>query len=125
VSPRATILVADDDEDIMNLVCIRLERAGYECLRARDGGEALSLVFERAPDLCVLDVVMPNRSGFEVVEEMRNDPRTRDVPVIMLTATVQERDRTRSLALGADTYLTKPFNPAELEERIDSLLRPR
>jgi DNA-binding response OmpR family regulator len=125
MSPRATILVADDDEDIMNLVCIRLERAGYDCMRARDGDEALNLAFEQTPDLCVLDVVMPYRSGFEVVEAMRNDPRTRDVPVVMLTATAQDRDRARGLALGADTYLTKPFNPAELEERIDSLLKGR
>ena len=117
----ALILVADDDEDILQLVRIRLERAGYATVGAVDGDEALRLALERRPDLCILDVVMPGRTGFEVLAELRVREETASTPVILLTATVQERQE-GALARAADAYLTKPFRPAELEERVRALL---
>lgn len=122
MADRPLILVADDDRDILELVRIRLERADCATVTARDGDEALRLSRERRPDLCILDVVMPGRSGFEVLSELRRDPATEAIPVILLTATVQEREQD-ALRRGADGYLTKPFKPAELEDLLRTLLR--
>jgi DNA-binding response OmpR family regulator len=118
---EALVLVADDDEDILELVRIRLERAGYATVGASDGDEALRLAVERRPDLCVLDLVMPKRTGFEVLAELRVREETASIPVILLTATAQERQE-GALARAADAYLTKPFRPRELEERVRALL---
>jgi DNA-binding response OmpR family regulator len=118
-----TILVADDDADILELVCFRLEQAGHETVRANDGAQALDLARTKGPSLCVLDVLMPRLSGFEVLREMREDDQLRSVPVIMLTASVQDRDVARGFEVGADDYVRKPFNPRELLARVDALLR--
>jgi DNA-binding response OmpR family regulator len=115
------VLVADDDGDILELIEIRLRRAGFETIGAGDGEKALRLAFERRPDLCILDVVMPKRTGFDVLGELRVDPETASIPVILVTATVQEREH-RALARAADGYLTKPFRPGELEQRVRELL---
>ena len=120
---RATVLVADDDEDILTLVSLRLERAGYEIVRASDGDQALRLVRERRPSLAVLDVTMPKLTGYEVTERLRADEATRDLPVILLTARVQEGDIARGLAAGATDYVTKPFDPADLRKRVEAALR--
>jgi DNA-binding response OmpR family regulator len=129
VSPNASegarILVADDDPDILNLVRVRLEQAGYETLGASDGEEALRFALEHRPALCVLDVVMPKRNGFEVLETLRRTERTADIPVILLTATVKEREIARGLEAGADAYLTKPFSPRDLLDRVRTLLGQR
>jgi CheY-like chemotaxis protein len=119
---RELILVADDDEDILNLVCFRLEQVGYEVLRARTGAEAIKLATERRPDLCVLDVQMPEMTGYDAVERLRDDEALKQTPVILLTASVQEKDMARGYEVGANEYIRKPFNPRELQERIESLL---
>jgi len=122
-SNDALILVADDDPDIRDIVSFRLGQAGYETAQASDGEEALRLASERSPALCILDVMMPRVNGFEVVRELRSDPVTRAIPVLMLTASVQDRDVARGFEVGADDYLKKPFNTSELLARVAALLR--
>jgi DNA-binding response OmpR family regulator len=118
----ALILVADDDPDILELVCFRLEQAGYRTERAGDGEQALERLRELEPDLCVLDVMMPKLSGLEVLREIRSGDGRR-IPVILLTASVQDSDVARGFDTGADDYIRKPFNPRELQSRVDALLR--
>jgi DNA-binding response OmpR family regulator len=120
VSPL--VLVADDDRDILSLVTFRLERSGYRVLQASDGAEALELAREQAPDLAVLDLMMPRLTGLEVTRALRGDERTRDLPVILLTARVQEDDVRAGLDAGATAYVAKPFSPQELRDRVDALL---
>jgi DNA-binding response OmpR family regulator len=120
---RPVVLVADDDPDILDLVEFRLEQPGYEIVTAKDGEEALELARERLPAVCVLDVMMPKLNGFEVVQAMREDAATRDIPVLFLTATVQDRDVARGFEVGGDDYLRKPFNPRELQARVAALMR--
>jgi DNA-binding response OmpR family regulator len=117
------ILVADDDADILNLICLRLEQVGYEVVRATDGAEAVVLATERRPALCVLDVQMPGMNGYEAIERLRAVDGVGGVPIILLTASVQERDMVRGFEAGADEVMRKPFNPRELQERIEKLLR--
>lgn len=117
------VLIADDDIDILDLVQFRLEQTGYDTVIAADGEEALRLVRERSPDVCVLDVLMPKLDGLEVLKAMRRDERTRRIPVLILTATVQDRDVARGFGAGADDYLGKPFSPRELQARVAALLR--
>jgi DNA-binding response OmpR family regulator len=119
------VVIADDDEDILELVAFRLERAGYEVITAADGREALDRVREHLPQLVVLDVMMPGLSGYEVTREIRADDATRDIPVILLTARVQEADVNRGFEAGADDYLRKPFSPRELRARVEAILARR
>jgi CheY-like chemotaxis protein len=121
----ATILVADDDPDILELVKLRLEIAGHPVLAARDGQEALELVREHMPALCILDVQMPRMTGFDVLHSIRADDDLRDIPVILLTASVQDQDVIRGLESGADDYLRKPFTPVDLQTRVAALLNGR
>jgi DNA-binding response OmpR family regulator len=125
MSETTRILVADNDEDILTLVAFRLERQGYEVLVARDGAEALERARQELPDLCVLDVMMPKLTGYDVTRELRADPRTQDVPVILLTARVQEADVRSGFEAGADDYVRKPFSPQELRERVAAALKKR
>ncbi len=122
MSGSARILVADNDEDILTLVAFRLERLGHEVLVARDGQEALDRAQAELPDLCVLDVMMPRLTGYDVTEQLRAGAQTASIPVILLTARVQEADVQRGLAAGADAYVRKPFSPAELREQVEALL---
>ncbi len=119
------VLVADDDEDILALVAFRLERAGYAVVTAHDGEQALALAREKGPDLAVLDVMMPRLTGYEVTEHLRRDQATSRIPVILLTARVQEADVTRGFEAGADDYVTKPFSPQELRARVQAMLGRR
>jgi DNA-binding response OmpR family regulator len=116
------LLVADDDEDILTLVQLRLTRSGYDVVVARDGEEALRLAREKQPDLAVLDCMMPKASGIEVLRAIRADARTSDIPVILLTARASEADIQEGLAAGADDYIAKPFSPQELAARIQVIL---
>ncbi|MCS6860592.1 MAG: response regulator [Abditibacteriales bacterium] len=111
---KKKILAVDDERHIVRLVQVNLERAGYEVITAFDGVEALKKVHEEKPDLIVLDVMMPQMDGFETLKNLKANPATRDIPVIMLTAKAQDADVFRGWQSGVDCYLTKPFNPLEL-----------
>jgi two-component system, OmpR family, alkaline phosphatase synthesis response regulator PhoP len=108
------ILAVDDERHIVRLVQVNLERQGYEVVTAYDGKEALEKVEAESPDLIVLDVMMPYMDGFEVLQNLKRNPSTREIPVIMLTAKAQDADVFRGWQSGVDCYLTKPFNPMEL-----------
>lgn len=108
------ILAVDDEKYIVRLVQVNLERQGYEVVTANDGKEALEKVESERPDLVVLDVMMPYMDGFEVLQNLRRNASTRDIPVIMLTAKAQDADVFKGWQSGVDCYLTKPFNPMEL-----------
>jgi DNA-binding response OmpR family regulator len=119
---RPLVLVADDDPDILALVRFRLERDGYEVLSAPDGETALDLAMARTPDLAVLDVMMPRLDGYEVTRRLREHGPTTTIPIILLTARVQEPDLERGYEAGADDYVTKPFSPQALGERVQAAL---
>ena len=119
---RPLVLVADDDPDILALVRFRLERDGYEVLSAPDGETALDLAMARTPDLAVLDVMMPRLDGYEVTRKLREHGPTTTIPIILLTARVQEPDLERGFEAGADDYVTKPFSPQALGERVQAAL---
>lgn len=108
------ILAVDDERHIVRLVEVNLQRAGYEVVTAYDGREALEKVQSENPDLVVLDVMMPYMDGFEVLKNLKADPATAEIPVIMLTAKAQDADVFKGWQSGVDCYLTKPFNPMEL-----------
>ena len=117
------ILAVDDEKHIVRLVQVNLERAGYEVVTANDGKEALQQVQDENPDLVVLDVMMPYMDGFEVLQNLRRNPSTRDIPVIMLTAKAQDADVFRGWQSGVDCYLTKPFNPLELVSFVNRIFQ--
>ena len=119
----ARILVVDDEPDITALVAYHLARAGFRVKTAATGPEALEAVQAEPPDLIVLDLMLPGRSGLEVLAELRRREETRDVGVILLTARREEVDRIKGLAEGADDYLTKAFSPEELVLRVKAVLR--
>src|SRR4051794_19425475 len=108
------ILAVDDERHIVRLVEVNRQRAGYNVVTAFDGKEALEKVKSEKPDLVVLDVMMPYMDGFEVLKNLKADPSTAEIPVIMLTAKAQDADVFRGWQSGVDCYLTKPFNPMEL-----------
>jgi DNA-binding response OmpR family regulator len=119
------ILAADDDDDILELVCLTLEQVGHTMLRASNGDEALTLAREQKPDVCVLDVVMPSKTGIEVVEALRASKDTEAIPILLLTATVNEKDLIPGIEKDSDRYMRKPFSPRELQDRVAALLRSR
>lgn len=119
------ILAADDDDDILELVCLTLEQVGHTMLRASNGDEALTLAREQKPDVCVLDVVMPGKTGIEVVEALRASEDTGAIPILLLTATVNEKDLIPGIEKDSDRYMRKPFSPRELQDRVAALLRSR
>ena len=119
---RQTVLVVDDEPHLLRLVQFRLEREGYDVVTAADGQSALDTVFDSPPDLCLLDVVMPRRSGWEVLQELRADERSAGLKVIMLTARATAADIETGMRLGADDYLTKPFTSADLRSRVAAQL---
>ena len=119
---RPVVLVADDDPDILSLVALRLQRSGYDVLTAGDGEQALATALERRPDLALLDVMMPKLDGYEVTQRLRASTSTRHMPVILLTARVQEADIARGVEAGADDYVKKPFSTLELRDRVQAAL---
>ena len=116
------LLVADDDEDILALVQLRLSRSGFEVIVARDGQEALQLAQDRHPDLAVLDWMMPKATGLEVLRAIRADSAMADIPVVLLTARASENDIQEGLDAGAVDYIAKPFSPQELAARVHDIL---
>ena len=122
-TPKATVLVIDDEPDLLELVEFNLKKDGYETIVARNGQAGLDIAQKHLPDLIVLDIMMPGLDGLEVCRQLRSDQRTRQIPMIMLTAKSGEADRIVGLELGADDYVTKPFSPRELVARVRALLR--
>jgi DNA-binding response OmpR family regulator len=116
------VLCADDDEDILSLVALRLERAGFRVVQATDGDAAVVAARAHRPDVAVLDVMMPKRTGYEVLAELRADDSLRDLKVILLSARVQQSDVDRGYDAGADAYLPKPFKAPELVAAVQELL---
>jgi DNA-binding response OmpR family regulator len=119
------ILAVDDDEIILDLVVYRLEHSGYRVITARDGAEALRIALAERPALAVIDVMMPKLDGYELTRLLRTHDETKEMPVILLTARVQEADVDRGFEAGADDYLRKPFSPQELRSRVQALLGRR
>jgi DNA-binding response OmpR family regulator len=117
---RFRVLVVDDEERILNFLRSKLKATGYEVLTAGNGNEALEQVQAQEPDLVVLDLLMPKKDGFETLKELRSFSA---VPVIILSAKGADIDKIRGLGLGADDYLSKPFNPDELLARIEAVRR--
>jgi DNA-binding response OmpR family regulator len=117
------ILVVDDDRSIVKVLSGYLEQSGYQVIPAYDGETAIHLLRRERPDLVILDLMMPNRDGWEVTQLVRADPKLSPMPVIMLTARVEDTDKILGLELGADDYITKPFNAREVVARVRSLLR--
>jgi two-component system alkaline phosphatase synthesis response regulator PhoP len=120
-----TILVVDDDPGVLRVVEINLTQEGHQVRAASNGEEALASVARERPDLVVLDVMMPRMDGFETLKRLRADPATADIPVIMLTARSQDEDVFEGYGTGAQWYLTKPFEPAELRSVVRHLLGGR
>ncbi|HYV96874.1 MAG TPA: response regulator, partial [Gemmatimonadaceae bacterium] len=117
------VLVVDDEPDIVALVAYHLAKGGYRVSTAVSGPDALEAARREHPSLIILDLMLPGFSGFDVLEQLRGTPATREIAVLMLTARKDEPDRIRGLSLGADDYLTKPFSPPELVLRVGAILR--
>ena len=120
---KENILVVDDDKDIARLVRGYLEQAGFSVQVAHDGESALHVLRRDRPDLLVLDLMLPDRDGWDITRTIRADSRLTALPIIMLTARVEDTDKIVGLELGADDYITKPFNPREVVARVRALLR--
>jgi len=121
----ATILVVEDEPAIQELISYNLELAGHCPVKAHNAEQALEMVRTALPDLVVLDWMLPGMSGLELARRLRADKRTQAVPLILLTARADERDKLQGLETGADDYLTKPFSPRELNARVKAVLRRR
>ena len=117
------ILIVEDEQDIADLIGFNLQRAGFEVIKSHDGVDGTETALRERPDLIVLDLMLPGRDGYGVFRELRRDPRTVGIPVIMLTARAQTEDRIQGLEAGADDYLTKPFSPKELLLRVQAILK--
>jgi two-component system phosphate regulon response regulator PhoB len=121
----ATILVVEDEPAIQELIACNLELAGHKAVRAATAEQALDLLRGELPDLVVLDWMLPGMSGIDFARRLRAERRTHNVPLIMVTARAEERDKLAGLETGADDYLTKPFSPRELNARVKAVLRRR
>ncbi|MBI1906900.1 MAG: response regulator [Rhodocyclales bacterium] len=116
------ILIADDEQNIVISLEFLMKREGYEVVIANDGEEAIDKIRSEMPDLVLLDVMMPKKSGFEVCQEIKSDPALQSVRILMLTAKGRDTEVAKGLALGADAYMTKPFATKELVARVQSML---
>ena len=121
----STILVVEDEPAIQELIAVNLTFAGHKVLRADDAEQARLLIDAELPDLILLDWMLPGLSGLQMARQLRSDDRTKDIPIIMLTAKGEESDKVEGLETGADDYITKPFSPKELMARIKAVLRRR
>lgn len=120
---KARILVVDDDTAVVRLIRSYLEQAGFEVLTAYTGETALHTIRRDRPDLVLLDLMLPDRDGYDITRIVRNDPALATLPILMLTARVTDTDKVVGLELGADDYITKPYNPREVVARVRSRLR--
>ncbi len=120
---KLQLLIIEDDKHISKLIKYNAEKAGYDCTLAQDGEEALDILNKQGADLIILDIMLPKMDGFEVCRVIKQSPKLKNIPVIMLTAKGAEVDRVVGLELGADDYVVKPFSPRELMLRIKAILR--
>ncbi|WP_336274579.1 response regulator transcription factor [Vreelandella indica] len=116
------VLVVDDEPNIVLSLEFLMEQAGFEVVTAEDGEQALARVNDSQPDLLLLDISLPGISGFDVLERLRNEEATAQLPIIMLTAHGRDVEREKGMALGADDYITKPFSTQSLVEKVKALL---
>ena len=123
MTDKKKIMVVDDEEDIRELIIYNLKKDGFTVSSASDGEEALKQIRAGHVDLLVLDLMLPGIQGMELCRTVRNNPKTKDLPIIMLTAKGEEVDRILGLEIGADDYITKPFSPRELVARVKAVLR--
>lgn len=121
----ARVLAVDDDDVIRSLLVMNLEMEGHEVLTAANGRAALERITADAPDLVLLDIMMPELSGYDVLQRVRQDPQHRTLPVVFLSARAMEADVRKGLELGADRYVTKPFDPIDLMDLVADLLTER
>ena len=122
MSNEKRILVVDDEAHAIRALTFILKKEGYDVYSALNGEEAMARVRESKPDLMFLDVMMPRKNGFEVCQEIKDDPGLSDIYIIMLTAKGQEKDREKGLSLGADEFITKPFSLTDIVEKVRELL---
>ncbi|MGI8778385.1 MAG: response regulator transcription factor [Acidimicrobiales bacterium] len=125
MAPRTRVLVIDDDPVILELLRINFEIEGFEVISACDGQEGLRRAGTDHPDVILSDIMMPRLDGLELLARLRGDPATAEVPVVLLSAKAQRAEVDRGLALGADDYVTKPFDPLELLDRVNAALDKR
>jgi len=118
-----TVLIVDDEASIREMIAVALEMADYNYLEAADAKEAHSLIVDKQPDLVLLDWMLPGTSGVELARRLKKDEATSEIPIIMLTAKVEEDNKIQGLEVGADDYITKPFSPRELVARLKAVLR--
>jgi len=122
-----TILVVDDEPALLRLMEFMLRREGYTLLTATNGDEAIEVIYERRPDLIILDIMMPKRDGYQVTEMIRSsdDPAITSIPIVMLSAKAQDEDIVRGREMGVEEYITKPFEPEHLASVVAGILRDR
>jgi len=120
---QETILIVEDESDVVDLLRYNLHRAGFNVLIANTGAEGLEAARKNRPDVIVLDIMLPGMNGYNVCNALKKDPETESIPVLMLTAKSEPHERVKGLELGADDYVTKPFSPRELVLRVQALVR--
>lgn len=120
---RGKVLVVDDEEYIQHILNFSFSAEGYQVITANDGEEAIEKAKNENPDVIVLDIMMPKMDGYEACRRLKSDPKTRNIPVILLTAKGREVDRKLGNEAGADDYMVKPFSPGRLIERVESMIR--
>ena len=119
---KLTVLVIDDDPVILELLRVNFEIEGFDVLTAHDGDEGLELAQSNHPDVVISDIMMPRRDGLQLLSDLKGDPRTEGLPVILLSAKAQKSEVQHGLDLGADDYITKPFDPIKLIERLNAVV---
>lgn len=122
---KPRILVVEDERDVSKVISINLKLEGMEVLEVHDGPSGIEMIEQEKPDCVVLDIMLPKMSGWDIIRQMKSNPATADIPVVMVTAKVAERDQLRGLGAGAVKYITKPFSPIALTEAIKSVLKPQ
>jgi len=123
---KLTVLVIDDDPVILELLRVNFEIEGFNVVCARDGDEGLAMAQELHPDVVISDIMMPRRDGLQLLSDLKGDPRTEDLPVILLSAKAQKSEVQHGLDMGADDYITKPFDPIQLIDRLNAVMgKPR
>ncbi|MDD5448359.1 MAG: response regulator [Actinomycetota bacterium] len=125
MATKQRVLIVEDDRDVAKIIAVNLKLEGMEVVQAFNGEDALRLLDEEKPDCVVLDIMLPGISGWEILKRLKDDPETRNIPVVMVTAKVSDKDRLRGLEGGALKYITKPFNPMVLVEEIKDVLLPQ